>query len=228
MKPRALLAALAFTSALQACGSTSTPAVDQSFALALRATSDDGQPLRGVTFATRSTTLGQTGAAGEVSLKIRGKEGQLVEISAACPNDLAAPEEASRLRLTRSRRLGATTAEPTVLAVVCTRRSRDVVLVVHAENGPALPIVVDGNPTATTDADGNAHILVHLDRGIRSLNVSLDTAGSPQLRPQNPSRAYELTGHDTALLFQQELAIPRPPARKAATAERRRVPYRVD
>ena len=205
MKTALLIVSAIAAFGLGGCGSSAAPAV-VSFPIALRATSDDGQPLPGVTFKTSTKTLGATNAAGELRLRLRGREGQVLPVSTICPPDFKSPDESSRLRLTQAQRLTAAAAEPmTALAVVCTRNIRDVVVIVHAENGPDLPVLIDGHPAGVTDGDGNAHILVHPDRTARSLSLSLDTGATPQLRPQNPSRAFELTGRDAALLFKQEL-----------------------
>jgi hypothetical protein len=135
----------------------------------------------------------------------------------------------SPVRLTRSRRVGADPSDVAAISfqAVCTRQIRDVVLVVHAEHGETLPVLVDGKAVSSTDTDGVSHVLLHFDRDVRSFGVVLDTSARRDLRPQNPSRNFDLTGRDAIVLFEPTLApASRVVARQAVPV--RHIPHRVD
>jgi hypothetical protein len=57
---------------------------------------------------------------------------------------------------------------------ICTRQTRNVALVVHAVDGDTLPVLINGTEHATIDADGNAHLLLQVDRGERAVTVRVD------------------------------------------------------
>jgi hypothetical protein len=115
--------------------------------------------------------------------------------------------------------------QPVRAAFICTRNERQVVVVVRAQGGPALGVIVDGMPVGATDAGGFAHVLVNVDRTVNKIAVGLDTTGNQYLRPKNPSRVFELSGKDTILLFDQTLVqAPRPTRPKVST---KYVPYQI-
>lgn len=68
------------------------------------------------------------------------------------------------------------------------------------------------------------------DRKARTLSASLDTSGRPELKPQKPSRVFELTERDAILIFDQSFATPKRArmARPPRAAAKRHIPYRVD
>lgn len=196
------------------------------FSIRLSATSDEGQPLPGVSFSTGEKLVGTTPESGGFVVQLRGAEGATLPLQAKCPEQYESPLAGS-IRLTRVKALSGT-PEPLSFDAVCSRKVRDVVVVVHAENGAGLPVSIDGEESGTTDEHGNAHVLVSVDREVKTLAVSLDTSEHERLRPQNPRRVFELDGHDAVALFHQPLSQARAP-RKARPVSRapRHVPYRV-
>jgi hypothetical protein len=173
-----------------------------------------------------------TGSSGTSSVKLEGTEGQVLPVTAECPEGYASSEKPQPLRLTRSRALGNGQIEPNWFQVTCTRKLRDVVVVVRAEGGGGLGVRIDGKSYGTTDPDGNAHVLLKLERDIRSLGVALDTSARPGLKPESPSRTFELSGRDAVLLVEQRFAqSPRPkPAlpKSPLPAPRRHIPERLN
>src|SRR5690606_32601789 len=118
-----------------------------------------------------------------------------------------------------------------VADALCTGKSRDVVLVVHAAGAAELPVLVDGKLASMTDAQGNAHVLVPVDRDVRSLSASLDTSSRSELKPANPSRVFELEGPDTVVIFTQHFTQVRPrraPTRSVGASPKRHVPFRIE
>lgn len=222
MNLRATACALLLFSTI-GCSSKTT---DDRFEISLHATSDDTMPLADVAFATGKSNLGKTSSSGVVHVRLRGAEGQTLPITVTCPNGYESSGELSPLRLARTRRVGEAVAQPLTVEATCIRKLRDVVLVVRAENAFNLAVHVDGKPAATT-TDGTAHLLLQLDRNVRQVSVTLDTTAQPKLRPQNPSRTFDLHGKDTVLVIDQSFtAAPRPQNRNSPVPHRH-IPYRV-
>jgi hypothetical protein len=212
-------------------GCTKPPApAEQRFEATLRVTSDDASPLPGAKFSLAGKPFGETDLAGTLSVRLRGTEGQMVRLSLECPEGYAAPEHLSPLRLTQTRRMGQSTPQPLTLDAVCTRQTRKVALIVQGPPGTPLPVQVNGTQLTSTDVDGNAHLLLEVDRSQRTVTARLDTQSVPDLVPQNPERVFELSGRDSLLFFAPELTKVRRPAprRAAPAAPRRHIPYRID
>jgi hypothetical protein len=231
MIPRTVFRAVAISVGLSlaGCGTTAATTQEHRFEVSFRVTTDAGDSLAGATVVSGSRTLGVTDPLGALEVALDGLEGQTHPITLTCPEGFAAPENIAPLRLTRSRRVSAGPGDAAAISfpAVCTRQVRDVVLVVHVEHGEALPVLVDGKAVGVTDSDGVAHVLLHFDRSVRSFGVGLDTSSRHELRPRNPSRAFDLAGRDAVVLFDQALtAAPRIVVKQAAPV--RRVPYRIN
>lgn len=213
-------------------GACSRPAepTSGSFEVIFRVVDDEAERLAGARFTSGPRELGVTGANGELQLRLQGREGQTIPVGVACPEGYVEPVGLPELRLAASRPVGQEEAQAIVYEAVCTRRERDVVLVVNAAKGSELPVNVAGTSKAQTDRDGTAHVLLKVDQGTKHLSVSLDTSSRPELKPQNPSRTFELDGSDTILLFDQEFVVekPRRVTRPVRQAPKRHVPYRID
>ncbi|MGC4068896.1 MAG: hypothetical protein QM784_30485 [Polyangiaceae bacterium] len=224
-----LLLASAF---LFACGGKTRASNDKSFRVELNASSDDSVPLDGVRFATGTSTIGTTNAEGLVAVKMRGADGQSVPITAKCPEGYDSPETPTPLKLTSVRRVNEAQTAPLELNVTCVRRQREVVVVVRAPDAPSLAVDVAGKTVGKTDAEGNAHVRMLLARDVRSLSVTLATADAPALRPQNPSRVYELDGNDAILLLYQSFSKERKVVNRRRSIGKpspsRHIPYKVD
>jgi hypothetical protein len=224
---RAAVACLA--QGISACGSP--PEVTyQRFEATLRVVSDDAEPLGGAKFSLGKQALGTTSSAGTLAVRLRGTEGQMLPLALDCPEGYAGPATVPSLRLTRTRRVDGRTTEPLSLEAVCARKTRDVTVVVHATNGHALPVLINGTEHVTTDADGNAHLLLRIDRGERTFTVKLDTTARPELKPAKPERTLELSGRDAIVLFEPSFVVTpsKRPARPTPAPTRRHVPYRID
>lgn len=221
---------------LVGCGGSNVAPPGKPFGVVLRATSDEGEPVQGVTFRHGLTAFGTTNAKGVVSTTIRAEEGQTVPVDATCPDGYVAPEKSTPLRLAEVRRIDPAAPASLSVEVICTRKLRDVVLLVRTGQGTGISVEVAGQKMGQTDGNGNAHIAMQLDREQRTVSVGLGTSGLLQLRPQNPSRVFDLGGEDALLLFHQNFTDARPApvkrrivAKKAAPpAPEKHVPYRID
>lgn len=197
------------------------------FTIELRALTDDGAPLAGVAVSLGKKAAALTGVEGRVVQKVTGDEGSMLRVGVTCPVDYDPPAQLPAIRLTRTRTIDAREAQPLPVQVRCERRQSDIVVVVKADRGSRLPVLIDGKPVTTTDDDGLAHVLLRRSRTEKKLDVALDTVGHATLKPVNPARTYDLNGRDAVILFEQTFAAT-PPAVARATAPRRHIPVRVD
>lgn len=200
------------------------PAQDR-FELSLHATSDDAAPLANVTFASGSSKLGVTDASGALTVRLRGVEGQTLPITFTCPGGYESTNSARSVRLTHTRGVTEGASQPLTLEAACVRKLRQVVVVVRSENATDLPILIDGKAT-TLAADGTAHVLLQLDRDVPTVTVALDTSTQPKLRPQNPSRTFDLHGKDAVLVMAQSFTSTKPRLHSAPLPQRH-IPYRI-
>jgi hypothetical protein len=232
MKSTLVLVAFTWAAKLAGCAHPTASSIDKSFEVVLHATSDEGQPVEGVRFSRGGSPIGTTDANGTVATRIRGADGETLPVTTACPDAYLAPEQPTVLRLTEVRKLDQPAPSAILLDVVCVRKLRDIVLVVRTSRAPALPLEIAGKSVSMTDANGHAQVRMQLDREVRSLSVSLATASAPKLRPQNPSRVFELDGQDAILLFDQTFSLERPPPARPRTVAAREppkhIPYRID
>jgi hypothetical protein len=212
-----LLVALVAT----ACGGSPGP-VRRDFELEVKATSDDGKALPGVSLARTGRVLGKTDASGRLVLRIAGPDGEVVPLAVTCPDGFLNEKKPLSVRLASTRRVGQAAPQPLRVDASCTRARRDVVLVVHAVGGGGLPVKVNSEHAVDTDADGNAHVLLQVDRGVRALEVELDTSARADLQPKNPRKIFDLSGRDAVLVVQQSLT----PVRVRSGVARSRVPQR--
>jgi hypothetical protein len=197
------------------------------FQLEARATTDESSPLAGVALAMDGLPLGTTDGGGRLASNIHGSEGSSVMVTATCPSDFETPEQPAPLKLSRTRAIDGRLAQPLIIEVHCRRQLSDVVIVVRAERGEHLPVLVDGKALATTDDEGVAHLLLRRQRADRAVQLGLDTSNRPTLKPVNPTRTYELHGRDSLVFFEPSFAASKPQAARSM-APHRRIPIRVD
>jgi len=225
-----IISAIALVGLGDAGCSGTTPQPDRSrFAIEFRVTDDDHDALASTAITVGKQRLGTTGPGGVLKSDLSGAEGQSLPILIECPNGFTGPDRPAQLRLTHTRRVNVIGYQPMHYEAVCRRNVRDIVLAVRAQGGAGLPLEIDGKLAGVTDADGIAHVLVHADRNLKSLTVSLDTSARQELKPKNPTRTYELAGNDTVLVFDQPLvATHKPVLHGGGTKLRKHIPYRVD
>lgn len=188
----------------------------------------------GARFVMSGTSIGITDTNGLATTTITGEDGQTVVLTTTCPEGYVAPEKPTSLRLAQVRKLDDTAPGALHVEATCTRKMREVVLVVRTKNAPSLPVDIGGRTVGRTDEHGLAHFGLQLDRDTHSLSVSLKTGSLPKLRPQNPSRVFELDGHDAVLLLDQVFAAEPKPIKVVVRAPPqpepppKQIPYKID
>jgi hypothetical protein len=211
------------------CSGSAPPPVP--FKVELGARSDDGEPIAGALFTSGTKRLGTTDARGVLERAIPGTEGQTLPVGATCPEGYEGPKGPLSVRLSNNvRSVGATGPKPTRLDVTCKRKTRQVVVVVHAPGGADLPVLVEGVAANTVNPDGSAHVLVEVDTSVKSLAVTLDTSARRDLVPKNPRRLFDLDGGDALLVMDQTFHGQARPKQRVVSdpRPRRHIPTRVD
>jgi hypothetical protein len=207
------------------CGQASPPAAEP-FVVELRAAAGDGSPLEGVALALGDGTASSSDARGRAVLMVSAADGTLVRLRATCPAGYDLEAEIPALRLKRTRSIAAKTEQAIPVEVRCERAVHDVVVVVKAERGTRLPVLIDGKALATTDDQGIAHLLVQRARTQTTLQVGLDTSARGALKPVSPTRTFELNG-DAVVIFEQPFALT-PQFLPRSSRPHRHIPVRVD
>lgn len=208
---------------LAGCGSEAAPAPRHQ--VEVQALDDLGAPLEGVAVAS-DRFGGRTSAGGRLSAEIEGQPGDSFAIEARCPDGFRLAEAVPDLRLQQL--VGLNGAEAPLRVIIrCAPEERYVVVAVRATEQPGLPVVVNGEHAARTDAEGVLHLVYPLEPST-TLTVELDTSVAPDLRPQNPRRSFTVTSSEALFVFDQSFTrAKKPPPRRRPRAPKR-VPYRLD
>lgn len=222
---RALIALLASTSAA-ACTRSEQPVPLSSFAIVLRATTPDGSAVSGLRAWADGRELGSTHGDGSLNATVRGRQGQRVALTFACPAGHRTLEAQRELWLRRAQPI-AHPAAALALTVRCQPIERLAALVVRARGSRSggLPVLVRGEVIGQTAPDGTAHLLIPT-RAQSALRVTIDTSTVPALRPASPVQTFEVRDADRLLLFEQRFAMEaRAPILRQRAGGR---PYRID
>lgn len=185
----------------------------------LHVTSDDGEPLPGAELLVGGAARAKTDNEGVARLRLAGFDGERRAVQVRCPADYQAPTSPTTVLLRP-------TAEPSQRLrydVVCTPLRRRVVVAIHVENGPDLPITHWGREIARTDAAGFAHARLLVPAGER-FELGVDTSGDPHLQPPSPSAEFMVGHQDELVVFEQRLEVQRPrvvPRRRSPTRPKR-------
>ena len=174
----------------------------KSYEFVIRVQSDPGRPVAGATVSHQGARVAESNADGVVRLAIRGQEGTVKSFDVACPPGHQAPAEPLSLVLRSVSEAG---KRPEYL-VACTPTKRDVVVAVRANQGTDIPVVHWGKEVARTDASGAAHALLSVAPG-DPIELTLDTTGRPELRPQNPLARFQAPAYDDVLVLNQDFTV---------------------
>ncbi|MBX3250272.1 MAG: hypothetical protein KF901_24050 [Myxococcales bacterium] len=208
------------------CGSPQTPQQrTATFSVTFIAEADPGVPLAGVVVKANGREVGRSDEFGLVQTMLRGPEGAGVEIAHECPDGHVQPRESQTLRLHDFRSLDGDGRSGLDLTLSCTPARRRVAFVVRTNGHADIPIKVNGQEVARTNAQGFAYVVQAAEPG-RTFRMTLDTSELPKLRPQNPYQQFTLGPRDDVFVFAQtfEVEEPRPVRRRA---RRRPEPIRI-
>jgi hypothetical protein len=190
--------------ALALSGCQEEPAIKE-YEASLKIYGDPGRPLAGAEVTHGADRVGASDADGQVSMQLRGTEGQILVVVVHCPKGYRSPAQATSILL---RRVSEQDRSPEYQAR-CEPLLRTVVVAVRADKGPSLPVLYLGQEVARTDSAGAAHFMLKSPPE-DSLELILDTSQNPGLRPQNPSARFQIAGQDELLVFSQKFELPPP------------------
>jgi len=177
-------------------------------------TADEKTPIAGAQIGARGKAAGSTDAAGGLSIRLRGFEGDRVAIRLVCPGGYAATPADSTLILRSVQGLGGEERKPIDHALSCQPTKRDAVVLVHVSGAlTSLPVKIDGAVVGQTDSLGFGHFHLRTDPGSR-FEVSLDTSSNEKLMPQNPLQVFEVDKRDDLFVFDRAFKLPPKPKAK--------------
>jgi hypothetical protein len=161
--------------------------------------SDPGHAVSGVSVAIDGRSVGSTDATGRVRASRSVTPGQVLTFSHSCPAGFVRESEP---RVFRARSyLDGRTADGVSLTLRCQPERRLAIFVIWTRGVGAVDVLVNGERTMTTDADGVAHLSRRANPGSDFL-VELVT-DSPRVRPKKVSRMFTLRDSDQIFVFDQ-------------------------
>jgi hypothetical protein len=195
---------------LSACGRVH-PRV-QEYPVLVRASDDLGGPLANVRLVASGRELGATDAAGERLFTLPGSEGERIAFTAGCPAGYDGPRSIPVLLLKRVQGLQSQSIQPIELNLVCD--ARDHVSMIAIRTGRAgIPVKLRGQAVALTSTAGTAHVFLREPMG-NAFQLTLDTAGQADLRPESPSRLFTIGTRDAFTVWDQPFETSAKPAAK--------------
>lgn len=200
-----------------------------SYPIRVTALSDDGAPLPGVKISADGRDLGATDAQGVVQTKLRGAEGQRVQLNFVCPDRYENKGAAPSLTLLSFASIDKSSPQHTTVQVQCAARERQTVIAVRAGQ-PDLPVLMRGEVVAQTGASGTAHVLLK-ERAGSAVQLTLDTSAAPRLRPASPTRIFTVAAKDDFAVWDQPFDLVAMKVKKKAPPPApppKHVPYRMD
>jgi hypothetical protein len=183
----------------------------------------DAEPGRGLAEArvlVRGETLGKTDEQGSVSLRVRGREGDVVAVDVKCPAGHRAPVDPLFVPL---RRLLESKVVPEFVSQ-CAPTTRTLIVALRAEGGVNVPVRYLGRELARTDAFGAAHLMLDVPTD-EVVELRLDTNEQSDLRPISPTLRVEATGGEQLVAVSQKFTQRQQD--KVVKARRRR-PVRIE
>jgi hypothetical protein len=180
------------------------------------------RPVAGATVFALGQDAGATGASGNLTLQIRGTEGERIPLAVSCPEGFRSPDKPAEAILHGLAGEG----REAQYDFRCAPMTRSLAIVVRADHGPHLPVIVLGREVARTDESGAAHVLVQVPAN-DDVAVTLSTAepGNHRLRPQNPSIAFTPSDKTDFKLFNVSFQLEPEKVRAAAA---RPMPLRLN
>jgi hypothetical protein len=188
------------------------------YPLRLVVTNVPGEPLSGVTARVDNRVLGKTDERGLLTLELRGRDGQRLNVHLDCPPNHRAPTRPLEVALFH---YAASDATPEATAV-CEQERVAGAVVVRTLGAHDVPLYARGERVGATDAQGIAHVLLAGAPG-ENVDLSFDTSALPELRPASPSVRILLGNHDDVLLAEQRFETRRKVRSKASAGALRKV-----
>jgi hypothetical protein len=199
---------LALALSLAACTES-----ESRFPVVISTMTDDGRPFPDVPVTLGKAMAGKTGPDGRLSVNVRGKEGMKVSVGIEVPKGFrlspGAPASVVLRRLTDVAEGGRSHVLPVEHAIKLSPLVRQYAVLVRV-GVPGLDIETFGTRQAVTNSQGVAEFLYQGAPG-DELQVRVNTAGHPELRPQNPSSSFLLGQRSEAYVVKEKFAVYKAP-----------------
>jgi len=207
VSPRPLLRAVISSALLSLSGCDlleDAPSADSlvKITVKIKAVDESGRGVPGTQISLGKTLKGETDKDGLLLLPLSGQPGKVAPLTIKCPQGFASPEKTVDVGMTQ---LASGSPVP-LFETHCTALLRSVVVGIRTENGAGLPVMYLGKEVARTDATGSAHVLLTVAPG-ETASLSLDTTGSPLLKPQNPNLLFKVGTKDEMVLLEQKFTV---------------------
>jgi hypothetical protein len=183
------------------------------FPVVISTMTDDGRPFPDVPVTLGKAAAGKTGADGRLSVNVRGKEGVKVSVSIDVPKGYrlspGSPPSLVLRRLTDVAEGSRSHVLPVEHAIKLSPLVRQYAVLVRV-GVPGLDVETFGTRQAVTNAQGVAMFLYQGAPG-DELQVRVNTAGHPELRPQNPGSTFVLSQRSEAYVVKEKFAVYKAP-----------------
>jgi hypothetical protein len=177
-------------------------------------TTDDGRPFPDVTVMLGKTPAGKTNADGKLSVNVRGKEGTKVSVSTDVPKGFkVAPGGSGEALVLRRLSDVSDTGKGRILPIEHVVKFAPLVrqyAVLVRVGIPGLDVETFGTRQAVTNSKGVAMFLYQGAPG-DELQVKVNTAEHPELKPQNPTASFVLGQRSEAYVVKEKFTIPKAP-----------------
>ncbi|MEQ9320138.1 MAG: hypothetical protein RIF41_13320 [Polyangiaceae bacterium] len=173
----------------------------------IRVNSDPGKPLKGADVLFGGSKVGVTGADGAAEIKLAGRDGEVFDVSVACPKGFESPKTPVRVTLHRLAEEG----KRPEYTVQCPPKTRTIVIAVRADGVEDLPVTLLDREIARTDSSGAAHVVLTLEPG-EQFELVLDTSDEKfeNLKPQNPFMSFSVSQSDDIFAFDPKFEREKP------------------
>ncbi|MDD5305948.1 MAG: hypothetical protein PHU25_01380 [Deltaproteobacteria bacterium] len=209
--------------ALLAVACTAAP-VAEPIRVIVRVTDGAYSPVPLVRVFVDGSSAGSTDRNGRASLEVQGPDGRRIGVEVLCPPGSRDPSSLRREVRLRPLRTAGNGSEPRAwmeIDFACLPAIRPHVLVVRTDRRAGLPVWVLGRRVGATDDDGVLETVLTARPG-GEIEVMIDTASRPELRPAMPARRLAVPDRSQILLFDQVFETRSTPAvRKRPRGPRR-------
>jgi hypothetical protein len=190
-----------------------SPSAARPYAVVFVVESDPGVRLPRTHIFVDGKRVGESDSIGLLRTKIHGRSGNRLRIEHDCPEGHEAPSEPKILRLRKFE--GVDRSGPLAMEITlrCRPTKRLAAVVVRAKNGPGLPVLLDGESVARTNASGVAHLSIRGAAGSEYV-IELDTTEHPRLLPQFPTRLITLPDADDIFVVNQSFDVEKETGRR--------------
>ncbi len=182
------------------------------FSLVFVVESDPGIRIEGARVLVNGRPMGDTDSSGLVRTRIYVESEQPLRIQHECPQGYEEPSQPKTLRLRPFEGIDASAPGGMEITLRCRPTKRLAAFVVRAKNGPHLPVLLDGQEVARTNANGVAHFSASAGPSTE-FSIQLDTNGLPRLRPKSPMYLYTLPDADEIFVVNQSFEVDDEPRR---------------